>query len=470
MSRRGFKTRCAALLLILSLAAALLPLAAAAEPDPTEEASQQEESAMEETLRTSGAIHAEVSPGVRNIVKRACQLTDIVWTPLRNIEGWKNYSGNRFLAGRSYTGLPYAQPHRSGSYVPWQTSLTEFLRQVANPDSAMYSAQAVSQVQKNPGPYYACECSAFVSWAWGLPQRETTHTLPQYSTVIGGSISNLQVGDCLNLEGKHARLVTDITYDAHGSLTGIEICEETPPAARRIWYREGSSSHPLTELQTDFLDKGYVILRSKTRDLVGYSHSCAVPLAGDVCPVCGANPYRDLPLNRWYAGAVAYVCNQGLMSGTSADTFSPNAEITRAMAVMMLWRMEHSPDSVGTVPFRDVKTDAYYYAALRWAWARGIVSGTGADRFSPKAPCTRAQVVTFLWQTAGKPNPKQSSCGFRDVKPGDWYYKALLWAVENGVVSGKSTDRFCPKDHATRAETAAMFQAVCQLRGSFMGR
>ena len=485
MSRPAPLARSLAFLLILLLGLTILPFFAAAEPDQAETGAAEEkdegqtdclpgehdeEASMEEAVRNSGAIHAELSPGVRNMVKRAYQLTDIAWIPAKTIEGWMNREENRFLAGHLYTGIPYAQPHRSGSYVPWQTDLIEYLCQVDDPNSRMYTDRAVSQIQRNPGPYFSCECSAFVSWAWGLPQRETTHTLPQYSTVIGSSLSKLQVGDCMNQEGKHARLVTDITYDTNGEITGVEIAEERQPAARRFWFREGSSTHPLSELKRELQENNYVILRCKTRDRIGYTHSCAVRLPGDVCPDCGANPFRDLRLDKWYSASVAYMCNQGLMSGTSADTFSPNEVITRAMAVTMLWRMEHSPDSVGTVPFTDIKTDAYYYSALRWAWTRGIVSGTAPGKFSPKAPCTRAQLVTLLWQSAGKPAPRQSACPFRDVKPGAWYYKALLWALENNIVAGKTSDTFAPKAKATRAETAVMFRAVCLLRGVFDGR
>ena len=409
----------------------------------------------------SGAEHATVSQGVRNIVRRAYQLTDIVWSPARNVEGWKDRDANRFLAGQTYTGIPYGQPHRSGSYIPWQTSLTDFLRYVADPNSAMYTGRAVSQVQQNPAPFYSCECSAFVSWAWGLPQRETTQTLHQYASCIGNQLSDLQVGDCLLRAGKHVRLVTDMVYSVQNELVAVEICEEREPAARRIWYRAGSASVPLSLLQTDYLDQGYAIYRFRDRDAVGYTHSCAVPLPGDVCPICGANPFRDLHLDKWYASAVAFVNNQGLMTGTGADVFSPNGTVTRGMMVTVLWRMYHSPYSSGSVPFRDVKETAYYYKALRWAWTRGFAAGTGSDQFSPGKMCSRAEIVTFLWTAAGKPTPKLDTCAFQDVKRSAFYYKALLWAVGEGIVSGKTADTFGPKDAATRAETAAMIWRAC---------
>lgn len=462
--KRLLQTVLAALLCAcVILTPALTGAVQAEETDDTGAAPVTEEgNNMDDSLSADpGVWHASVSQGVRNIVRRAYQLTDIVWTPARDVEGWKDRDANRFLAGQSYTGIPYGQPHRSGSYVPWQTGLTEFLQYVNDPNSAMYTGRAVSQVLQNPSPFYSCECSAFVSWAWGLPQRETTQTLGQYATCIGNQLSDLQVGDCMLREGKHVRLVTDILYDAENKLVAVEICEEREPVARRIWYSAGSAELPLSLLQTDYLDKGYVIYRYRDRDAVGYTHACAVPQEGDVCPHCGKNPFRDLELNKWYAPAIAFVNNQGLMTGTGADTFSPKKNVTRGMMVTMLWRMYHSPDSSGTLPFRDIRESAYYYKALRWAWTRGYAAGTGNSLFSPKKVCTRAEIVTFLWTAAGRPAPKLDTCAFRDVKRSAYYYKALLWAVGEGIVSGKTADTFGPKDAASRAETAAMIWRAC---------
>lgn len=469
MSRRFLPRRGLALLLVLVLGLTLLPLPAMADPDLTEEEPPEPLEGPDEAPVRS-VTHAQVSPGVRNMVRRAYQFTDIHWTPQKDIEGWKDQESNRFLEGQTYTGIPYGQPHRSGSYVPWETGFEEFIRQVDDPNSPMYTDRAFSQLAQNPGPYYSCDCSAMVSWVWGLPQRETTVTLEQYAEVIGTNLEDLQVGDCLNKPGKHVRLVTDITYNSEGTMVGVEISEERQPSAKRFWYRASSTTRPLTNLQTNYLDEGYVILRSKTRDLVGYTHCCAVPLPGDVCPICGANPYQDLNLEKWYAAPVAYVVNQGLMSGTSADSFSPNDTVTRAMAVTMIWRMAHSPEASGTLPFTDIRDTAYYYPALLWAWTNGVVSGTGPDTFGPKQVCTRAQLVTMLWQAAGKPEPQLAECPYEDVRVNSWYYQPVLWALENGVAVGKSAESFAPGDSATRAEAAAMFRTVCILLGVFTGK
>ena len=105
-----------------------------------------------------------------------------------------------------------------------------------------------------------------------------------------------------------------------------------------------------------------------------------------------------------------------------------------------------------TVPFRDVDKDAYYAAAVDWAVSNEITNGTSASTFSPEEGCTRAQVVTFLWRAAGKPDAASSESPFSDVKEGAYYYNAVLWAVEKGITNGTSDKTFSPDETCTRAQ------------------
>ena len=105
-----------------------------------------------------------------------------------------------------------------------------------------------------------------------------------------------------------------------------------------------------------------------------------------------------------------------------------------------------------TVPFRDVDKDAYYAAAVEWAVSNEITNGTSDTTFSPDEGCTRAQVVTFLWRAAGKPDPASSESPFSDVKPDAYYYNAVLWAVEKGITNGTSDKTFSPDETCTRAQ------------------
>ena len=112
---------------------------------------------------------------------------------------------------------------------------------------------------------------------------------------------------------------------------------------------------------------------------------------------------------------------------------------------------------VETSPFSDVSTSAYYYEAVKWAQEKGITGGIGNGLFGPNQPCTRAQIVTFLWRAAGSPEPKDMS-SFSDVPADSYYAKAVAWAVENGITSGTGDGKFSPDATCTRAQ-AVMFLA-----------
>ena len=103
-------------------------------------------------------------------------------------------------------------------------------------------------------------------------------------------------------------------------------------------------------------------------------------------------------------------------------------------------------------PFRDVPTDAYYYEAVKWAQKKGITSGIGDGLFGPNQPCTRAQIVTFLWRAAGSPEPEGTAAGMTDVAAGSYYEKAVAWAIENGITTGTADGRFAPDATCTRAQ------------------
>lgn len=107
---------------------------------------------------------------------------------------------------------------------------------------------------------------------------------------------------------------------------------------------------------------------------------------------------------------------------------------------------------VETSPFGDVSTDAYYYKAVQWAQEKGITDGISSDLFGPKQPCTRSQIVTFLWRAAGSPEPKGTAAGMTDVVPDSYYAKAVAWAVENGITTGTAEGTFSPDATCTRAQ------------------
>ena len=107
---------------------------------------------------------------------------------------------------------------------------------------------------------------------------------------------------------------------------------------------------------------------------------------------------------------------------------------------------------VETSPFSDVSTDAYYYDAVKWAQEKGITEGVGDGMFGSEQPCTRGQIVTFLWRAAGSPEPKTTASAMTDLNPNDYYYKAVLWAIENGITSGVTDTTFAPDATCTRGQ------------------
>ena len=172
------------------------------------------------------------------------------------------------------------------------------------------------------------------------------------------------------------------------------------------------------------------------------------------CQNCGATwptPFEDVPEDAYYYDAVLWAVECGITNGTSATTFSPNDKLTRAQAVTMLWRAVGSP-KVGDVemPFVDVKPDEYYYEAVQWAVAYGITNGVGNNRFAPDASTTRAQVVTFLWRFVGEPQQQREN-PFTDVSENTWYSEAVLWASVHNITTGMTNTTFGPAITCNRA-------------------
>ena len=164
-------------------------------------------------------------------------------------------------------------------------------------------------------------------------------------------------------------------------------------------------------------------------------------------------PFPDVASDAYYADAVAWALKSGITTGTSSVTFSPDSTCTRAQVVTFLWRARGSRDPKSNqCPFTDVPADAYYYKAVLWALENNITTGTSPTTFGPDRPCTRAQVVTFQWRSHGAPIIEQSPNPFRDVDPGAYYGNAVRWAVADGITTGTSPDRFSPDATCTRGQ------------------
>ena len=176
------------------------------------------------------------------------------------------------------------------------------------------------------------------------------------------------------------------------------------------------------------------------------------------------NPFTDVKANKYYYKPVlwAYYHIPQIASGTSGTTFSPNATCTREQIVTYLWHAMNDPEPVSTDnPFIDVKKKHYFYHAVLWAVENGVTSGVDETTFGVGQPCTRAQAMTFLWNALGKPEPKTAVSPFTDVTPKKYFYKAVLWAVENGITSGVGGGKFGASDTCTRGQIVTfLYKAI----------
>lgn len=162
--------------------------------------------------------------------------------------------------------------------------------------------------------------------------------------------------------------------------------------------------------------------------------------------------FTDVASNAYYTKAVEWATQNGITSGVTDSAFRPNRDCTRAQIVMMLWRAMDSPKPKSSKnSFQDVKSGDYFYNAVLWAVENGITSGTTSTTFSPNTACTRAQAMTFLWTQQGKP-VTLNSIPFKDVSPNAYYYPAVRWAVKNEITSGTSAAAFSPNSKCTRAQ------------------
>ena len=162
--------------------------------------------------------------------------------------------------------------------------------------------------------------------------------------------------------------------------------------------------------------------------------------------------FLDVDDNAYYAPSVQWALDREITAGVSDYSFAPDSRCTRAQAVTFLWRAAGKPEpKTAKNPFADVPAGAYYEKPVLWAVENSITNGTGAGRFSPDGPCTRAQIVTFLHRAAGSPAPKTAS-SFSDTAPGSYYETPVAWAVEKGITSGTGSGRFSPDAYCTRAQ------------------
>lgn len=163
--------------------------------------------------------------------------------------------------------------------------------------------------------------------------------------------------------------------------------------------------------------------------------------------------FDDVPPNSYYMDAVIWALFNGVTTGISETSFGPDMPCTRAQFVTFLWRAAGCPEpESSTCAFTDCKSDQYYYPAVLWAVENGVTDGTSATTFSPDKTVNRAEVITFLWKYDGKPAASGSE-PFSDVTDGDWFSDAVKWGYANGLAKGMSDTIYGSAQNCTRAQT-----------------
>ena len=210
-------------------------------------------------------------------------------------------------------------------------------------------------------------------------------------------------------------------------------------------------------------DKGYAVanvkidgksigaVKSYTFENVRRTHTIEV-----IFMKANGNPqtgvFVDVATGSYYEDAVDWAVENGITKGTDDTHFSPDGICTRAQAVTFLWRTAGSPEPrTNTMPFTDVNAGSYYYDAVLWAVENGITEGTSDTTFSPNMTCTRAQIVAFLWRSEKSPAAGTAN-PFADVKSDAYYADAVLWAVKENITKGTTSTTFSPDADCTRAQ------------------
>lgn len=232
----------------------------------------------------------------------------------------------------------------------------------------------------------------------------------------------------------------------------------------------GSASKGTTVTLTVKPDEGYALDKLTVTDKDGNRLSLSdkgdgkytftmpgskVSVDASFSKIAASVSFRDVNQSDYYYDAVQWAVEKGITEGTSATTFSPGASCTRAQMVTFLYRAAGSPAPKSTVnPFTDVSANDYYYNAVLWAVENGITTGVSADRFAPGATVSRAQTVTFLYRANG--SPAANGASFSDVAADEYYANAVAWAVRSGITTGTGNGKFSPNADCTRGQIVTL--------------
>lgn len=279
---------------------------------------------------------------------------------------------------------------------------------------------------------------------------EIIATIRNGAVTSTGTLSGIQVE---SVEGQTSILLTDgrYTLEVYGSGTAdISILEfSSSSAVRREVVFSGVA------LKSEVMALEVSAGSSQEEYRLEDGNKIIRPTSDTASDASASSEFQDVLPGSWYYDAVQWAVENGVTSGTSASTFSPDRPCTRAEVVTLLWRalgLDELTSRSTENPFRDVDTGAFYCDAVLWAAENGITTGSSATTFSPNAVCTRAEVVTFLWRTDYPPKKLSGPVGFSDVELDDFFWFPVKWALEEGITTGTSAATFSPLLTCTRAQ------------------
>ena len=406
----------------------------------------------------STEAHAAAEVTVSEMLARAEAMVNYKWVPKQDIKVWHDnkYNGDDyFRKGQTVVGMPFTLfTGELGGKIGLVTfeEYKELHERTEKGNYTAYTNNCVSaKNQYRIGPRYGSCCASFVREVFGGSFMERgawefinvddflVNVKPKNSDLVTNfynvKAADLRPGDAIINAGK-----THIAWVGKVEGSKITVYEQTFPVARKVEIDLNRSDATdgngcLQFLNCDGEMKSFPTV-AKSKELVSGSYG-----------------FADVAYGDYYFDAVIWAEKNGIASGTGNGRFSPNQSCTRAQAVTFLWRAMDCPNPARTSnPFTDVKPDAYYYKAVLWAYHSGVTSGTSSTKFSPDNPCTRGQVMTFLWRAAGQPKPGTTYCPFKDVKASQYYYAPVLWAAKNNVAVGITSSQFGPDAVCTRGQ------------------
>lgn len=249
-----------------------------------------------------------------------------------------------------------------------------------------------------------------------------------------------------------------------GGYTGDEVCTVCGKVFKQgsVIFALGHDPQPARVKAPTCTESGYTgdLICTRCGDMTQTGTTVAAAghkFFGGVCSVCGAKgaeavpEFDDVKPGAFYFDAVQWAVKNGITNGTGKNTFSPNTVCSRYQIVMFLWRAAGQPETNAAVSFAGVKPGDIFYEAVQWAVERGITKGTSSTSFSPFAPCTRGQIVTFLYRSAGSPKVS-GACDFSDIPADSFCHDAVIWASTEGITNGTRAGRFSPNEGCTRAQ------------------